>query len=93
MLALGRQMRNQDLERDNFTFHFVCLICLNFLFYLVDVQYMLIYFLHFLLPIKIQMPLQGVPHIDRSRNLDTEARGGGGRKEWGVMFPDRAHSP
>lgn len=86
-------MRNQDLERDNFFFHFVCLICLNFFSYLVDVQYILIYFLLFLLPIKIQMPLQGVPHIDRGMNLETEARGGGGRKEWDVMFPDRAHSP
>lgn len=86
-------MRNQDLERDNFIFHFVCLICLNFFSYLVDVQYIWIYFLLFLLPIKVQMPLQGAPHIGRGMNLETEARGGGGREEWDVLFPDRAHSP
>lgn len=77
MSALGEQARNQDLEREDFTFNFAS-ICLNFSFRLVkDVQYMLIYFLLFLLPIKNQMLQQRAPLIDKGLNLVETEKGAG----------------
>ena len=45
---------------------------------------MLIYYLLSLIPNKIQMPLQGVPLIDRDMNVETEVHR---RKELSVVLP------